>query len=319
MPAQPCTAVTSHNAINQQLRLEKLFQIPENRECFECLAKQPRWASTNLGIFVCLRCAGVHRAMGTHVSKVRSTTMDTWEEPMLQCCECVGNARGRILYEHKMSSHLRSTCTSDAALLERFIRDKYERKLYYNPQYKTLLQQFLASGESGEEWSGFVASQPVERAVATPSPSTTEGAAALMPMLWGGSISTTVMAPTSSIGGTNTKGSIDINSLFATTTTTDITTENNHNSSNYAMQHPHQQQHVYLTHAVGRGMVGQQYHQQQHQHSLPMSLQTDHQPTQADAKSEIMSLFSRSSNVPPAHVYSAWQPQQPSFGCYPLQ
>ncbi|RNF10693.1 ADP-ribosylation factor GTPase activating protein [Trypanosoma rangeli] len=315
MPGQPCAAVTSNNAINQKLRLEKLFQLPENRECFECLAKQPRWASTNLGIFLCLRCAGVHRAMGTHVSKVRSTTMDTWEEPILQFCECVGNARGRILYEHNMNSHVRPTCTSDASLVERFIRDKYERKLYYNPQYKTLLQQFLASGESEEEWSGFVASQQVERAVATPSPPKTEGTAALMPMLWGGSISTTVLAPTSPIGSRNTKGGIDINSLFSTTTTTAITSENSNNNNNYTMQHPHQQQHIYLTHAVGKGIVSNQYHQQQHQHSLPVSSQADHQATEADAKTEIMSLFSRSSNVPPTHVYSAWQPQQPSFGC----
>lgn len=29
----------------------------------------PRWASWNLGIFVCIRCSGTHRSLGTHISK----------------------------------------------------------------------------------------------------------------------------------------------------------------------------------------------------------------------------------------------------------
>lgn len=36
------------------------------------------WASWNLGIFLCVRCASLHRKMGTHISKVKSMSMDTW-------------------------------------------------------------------------------------------------------------------------------------------------------------------------------------------------------------------------------------------------
>ncbi len=38
----------------------------------------PRWASWNLGIFVCIRCAGIHRNLGVHISKVRSVNLDSW-------------------------------------------------------------------------------------------------------------------------------------------------------------------------------------------------------------------------------------------------
>jgi hypothetical protein len=38
----------------------------------------PRWASHNLGVFLCIRCGGLHRRMGTHISKVKSVSMDSW-------------------------------------------------------------------------------------------------------------------------------------------------------------------------------------------------------------------------------------------------
>jgi hypothetical protein len=31
-----------------------------------------------MGIFLCMRCAALHRKLGTHISKIKSLTMDTW-------------------------------------------------------------------------------------------------------------------------------------------------------------------------------------------------------------------------------------------------
>lgn len=31
-----------------------------------------------LGVFLCMRCASIHRKLGTHISKVKSLSMDGW-------------------------------------------------------------------------------------------------------------------------------------------------------------------------------------------------------------------------------------------------
>lgn len=31
-----------------------------------------------MGLFLCMRCAALHRKLGTHISKVKSLTMDSW-------------------------------------------------------------------------------------------------------------------------------------------------------------------------------------------------------------------------------------------------
>lgn len=131
---------------SQIKRFDAMLKRPENRECFDCTSKQPRWASTNLGIFFCLRCAGIHRSLGVHISKVKSTNMDTWEEDMMICCERIGNGRGKILYEAKLPQNYRKPDSNvDVAVIEKFLRQKYEMKLYYAPDYDALRAQFLAT------------------------------------------------------------------------------------------------------------------------------------------------------------------------------
>ena len=54
--------------------LQKLRRRPENSTCADCGTKGTVWAIVNHGTFVCLRCASVHRSLGTHVSKPKGCT-----------------------------------------------------------------------------------------------------------------------------------------------------------------------------------------------------------------------------------------------------
>ncbi|KAH7840107.1 hypothetical protein Vadar_012734 [Vaccinium darrowii] len=53
-------------------RLKELLLQNDNHVCADCCAPDPKWASVNIGVFICLKCCGVHRSLGTHISKVIS-------------------------------------------------------------------------------------------------------------------------------------------------------------------------------------------------------------------------------------------------------
>jgi Putative GTPase activating protein for Arf len=57
----------------------------------DCGAPKPDWGSPKLGIFFCFRCSGIHRGLGTHISFVRSVTMDAWKDKEILLMKAGGN------------------------------------------------------------------------------------------------------------------------------------------------------------------------------------------------------------------------------------
>ncbi|XP_062838141.1 stromal membrane-associated protein 1 isoform X2 [Anolis carolinensis] len=143
-----------------QAILAKLLREEDNKYCADCEAKDlkqgqgtkfmdgiflhcqtlfntfsgnlngPRWASWNTGVFICIRCAGIHRNLGVHISRVKSVNLDQWTPEQIQCMQEMGNTKARLLYEANLPENFRRPQTDQA--VEFFIRDKYEKKKYYD-------------------------------------------------------------------------------------------------------------------------------------------------------------------------------------------
>ncbi|XP_032428170.1 arf-GAP with coiled-coil, ANK repeat and PH domain-containing protein 2 isoform X3 [Xiphophorus hellerii] len=79
--------------------LQKVLAIPGNACCCDCGQPDPRWASINLGITLCIQCSGIHRSLGVHCSKVRSLTLDSWEPELLKLMCELGNRVINQIYE----------------------------------------------------------------------------------------------------------------------------------------------------------------------------------------------------------------------------
>ena len=60
--------------------VQQLLTLQGNKQCADCDELHPKWASTNLCTFICIQCCGVHRSLGTHISKVKSTSLDMWSQ-----------------------------------------------------------------------------------------------------------------------------------------------------------------------------------------------------------------------------------------------
>ncbi|KAI8432685.1 hypothetical protein MSG28_013650 [Choristoneura fumiferana] len=108
--------------------LMQMLKDEDNKYCVDCDAKGPRWASWNLGIFLCIRCAGIHRNLGVHISKVKSVNLDSWTPEQVVSLQQMGNSRARAVYEANLPDSFRRPQNDSS--LEAFIRAKYEQKKY---------------------------------------------------------------------------------------------------------------------------------------------------------------------------------------------
>lgn len=129
-PSSPLPAADEDYEANRKA-IEALCATPPNNMCADCCENGTRWASVNLGVFFCIRCSGIHRSLGVHISKVKSTNMDKWTRAEIRMMEAIGNRRAKELYESRVPKGTKLPTPSDSDVVVRtFIQKKYEMKAF---------------------------------------------------------------------------------------------------------------------------------------------------------------------------------------------
>ncbi|XP_029973814.1 arf-GAP with coiled-coil, ANK repeat and PH domain-containing protein 3 isoform X1 [Salarias fasciatus] len=142
----------------RSVRVETILQriqcLPGNEQCCDCGQADPRWASINLGILLCIECSGIHRSLGVHCSKVRSLTLDSWEPELLKLMCELGNSVINHIYEgsYQEQGLKKPLPSSSRQEKEAWIKAKYVEKKFLKKLGTT---EILINGErkSGRRWS----------------------------------------------------------------------------------------------------------------------------------------------------------------------
>lgn len=103
-----------------------------NALCADCGSdSRVEWVSINLGIIVCIECSGIHRSLGTHISKIRSLTLDTvsFTQDIIELLLQVGNRVSNMVWESKLyepgTPAFKPTASATRDQRLRFINAKY--------------------------------------------------------------------------------------------------------------------------------------------------------------------------------------------------
>ncbi|XP_037696462.1 LOW QUALITY PROTEIN: arf-GAP with Rho-GAP domain, ANK repeat and PH domain-containing protein 1 [Choloepus didactylus] len=118
---------------------ERIWAVAPNRFCADCGAAQPDWASINLCVVICKRCAGEHRGLGAGISKVRSLKMDrkVWTETLIELFLQLGNAAGNRFWAANVPPSEALHPSSSPGARRRHLEAKYREGKYrcYHPLF----------------------------------------------------------------------------------------------------------------------------------------------------------------------------------------
>ncbi|XP_048825893.1 arf-GAP with Rho-GAP domain, ANK repeat and PH domain-containing protein 2 [Brienomyrus brachyistius] len=126
---------------------EKIWFNKSNRSCADCSSPLPQWASINLGVVICKKCAGQHRSLGSSISQVRSLKLDhsIWSNELVELFLTIGNKNANLFWVANLSPEEE---LQPGATPER--RAAFVRRKYWERRYTRTLEGFQSQEELNE-------------------------------------------------------------------------------------------------------------------------------------------------------------------------
>uniref|UniRef100_A0A668TMH3 Uncharacterized protein n=1 Tax=Oreochromis aureus TaxID=47969 RepID=A0A668TMH3_OREAU len=121
------------NSQSDAVALQAIRNAKGNNFCVDCDAPNPTWASLNLGALICIECSGIHRNLGTHLSRVRSLALDDLPRELTLVLSAIGNHMVNSIWEARTMGHRKPAPDATREERESWIRAKYEQKLFVAP------------------------------------------------------------------------------------------------------------------------------------------------------------------------------------------
>ncbi|XP_035376037.1 arf-GAP with GTPase, ANK repeat and PH domain-containing protein 1 isoform X2 [Electrophorus electricus] len=121
------------NSQSEAFAIQAIRNAKGNSFCVDCDAPNPTWASLNLGALICIECSGIHRNLGTHLSRVRSLDLDDWPCELTLVLMAIGNEMANSIWESRTKGHHKPCPDATREERELWIRAKYEQKLFVAP------------------------------------------------------------------------------------------------------------------------------------------------------------------------------------------
>ncbi|DAA29657.1 arf-GAP with GTPase, ANK repeat and PH domain-containing protein 2 isoform X1 [Bos indicus x Bos taurus] len=118
---------------SEAVAIQAIRNAKGNSICVDCGAPNPTWASLNLGALICIECSGIHRNLGTHLSRVRSLDLDDWPRELTLVLTAIGNDMANRVWESDTRGRVKPTRDSSREERESWIRAKYEQLLFLAP------------------------------------------------------------------------------------------------------------------------------------------------------------------------------------------
>ncbi|XP_023956672.2 arf-GAP with GTPase, ANK repeat and PH domain-containing protein 2 isoform X2 [Chrysemys picta bellii] len=118
---------------SEAVAIQAIRNARGNSLCVDCGAPNPTWASLNLGALICIECSGIHRNLGTHLSRVRSLDLDDWPLELTLVLTSIGNETANSIWEKNTQGRRKPTSESSREERESWIRAKYEQRLFLAP------------------------------------------------------------------------------------------------------------------------------------------------------------------------------------------